>query len=84
MKFAAFTFLVCSSLALAEGSRLHEPAPPALPSSWVTFESLLEKNLDQHPELRAYQKEIEALHVKGEETFWPLGGDRRSKWCAGF
>ncbi len=36
----------------------------------TSFEQLLEKNLDQHPELRAYQKEIEASHLRGEESFW--------------
>ena len=50
------------------GSAFAEPSSPSRPL--LTFESLLEKNLDQHPELRAYQKEIEAAHVKGEEAFW--------------
>lgn len=35
-----------------------------------TFESFLEKRLEQHPDIRAYQKEVEAAQTKASETFW--------------
>lgn len=42
----------------------------SLSRSHVSFESLLEQNLVQHPELQAYQKEVEAARTRGQDAFW--------------
>ncbi len=34
------------------------------------FDSLLEKTLEQHPELKAFEKEQEAAKKRSEESFW--------------
>ena len=38
--------------------------------SQTIFDELLEKNLTQHQEIRAYRKEIEAAKSKSNESFW--------------
>ena len=39
-------------------------------SSATSFEALLEKTLEQHPELKAFEKEEEAAKKRSEESFW--------------
>ena len=36
----------------------------------VDFNDLLQKNLEQHQEIRAYRKELEAARAKSNESFW--------------
>lgn len=70
-KLALLSVFFYSGIALAKTGRTGVVSSSvAAPAASPAFGSLLEKTLEQHPELKAFEKEEDAARKRSEETFW--------------